>query len=1093
MSRSAHTVTITLAGVDGTSQVFRVIGQSGQAMATQLDSAGKKSSAGLAQVDAAAKETSSSLKGLISTGRELQATSAAVGAGMATVAGLLSDAARAAAEEQVEFDRLQTAIEATGASFDDYAGSVDTAVKAAMALSFADDQTVNALNALVTTTGDTTKSVELLGLAMDLSRGRGIDLATAATIVGRVAAGNTTLLSRYGIVIKEGATATEALAQIQARFGGQAESYAQSQVGAATRVKNALDDMFESVGSSTGALQSLLLIMPGLSSTFSLFGGAVGGLTGALSPLTGGAVAGAGGVGALGVAAAAATPLILALAAAMHQGAEATATFNEETAKGAAFLERVGGQDDALLSDIINAFIRWNTVTTVTWHDTTLGLEQINRLLLSLDQTSVSALRHFVEAAGGITPENIDDIAQEVLRLHDVEQEWLATNLGLADSQRALLQQDMAQHFEETRAAAENVNAALDAHDEGLKSAAIAADQLIARERLLRESFSQNFVTPELPSLYRSPSEVQRDAASLTSASDRRAVDRAREQESVLRDQIAAVNDLASAEQHLTDATEQRDQALADQAALAADHERDLAQITKDRVQAQKAAEQDLAQTVRGLQQERERNERDLSQTLRQLEQERAQVAEETERQLADLAEQRGTVMADAAQQAAEAERDWLATSRDNLAQQAALRQQLQETTAQAAKAWADLNRENLAQQQEIRAELRRTLEEENIAFGREQDDIRREIAYTKEELQNAQGAGGGPYDAQAVADAKKRLEELNTELSRATQDHKREEADAKREARAQEKDLEDQRIQAMQDYHEKVRQAEADTAARIQDLEKNRLAAQQEYYRQQEDARNDAASQLADLAAQEQSILDAQGQKFAEIESQKRIAARDTAREQQKLVQETAKAERQAQADILAAQKDAAKQAREAELQYREDAADAATRVKETSDEANEAAANVVDQLAIVKKGAQGTVTVRTSQAMSNIADLRSELDDLIAQLEEDYSITLSVKRGDPEPLDGPVKNPNHIHGNSGVVVTPGIRAAMGRVVQVGETRPETLVLPFGSMVIPDGGERAKRESGSTIQYIFPNARFELRSADIAKEISRQLATRDR
>ena len=87
-------------------------------------------------------------------------------------------------------------------------------------LAFADDDQRASLQRLVSVTGDITKALELQRTAMDLARLRGMDLATAGDLIGKVYAGNLGTLSRYGIVLKKGTTATEALAEIQRRAAG---------------------------------------------------------------------------------------------------------------------------------------------------------------------------------------------------------------------------------------------------------------------------------------------------------------------------------------------------------------------------------------------------------------------------------------------------------------------------------------------------------------------------------------------------------------------------------------------------------------------------------------------------------------------------------------------------------------------------------------------------------------------------------------------------------------------------------------------------------------------------------------------------------
>ena len=90
---------------------------------------------------------------------------------------------------------------------------------------------IGALQTLTTVTGNAGESLKLLSLSTDLARGRNMDLGKAAQLVGRVYDGSTSVLKRYGIVLDAGATSTQALAAIQAKYSGQAKAYGDSSAG----------------------------------------------------------------------------------------------------------------------------------------------------------------------------------------------------------------------------------------------------------------------------------------------------------------------------------------------------------------------------------------------------------------------------------------------------------------------------------------------------------------------------------------------------------------------------------------------------------------------------------------------------------------------------------------------------------------------------------------------------------------------------------------------------------------------------------------------------------------------------------------------
>lgn len=86
----------------------------------------------------------------------------------------------------------------------------------------------------------------------DLATALRVDLNTAATLVGKAAAGEVGTFSRYGLSIKKGATNTEtfakALTAIEGKFGGAAQKDIFTYSGAVDQLSNAFGDTLEAVG-----------------------------------------------------------------------------------------------------------------------------------------------------------------------------------------------------------------------------------------------------------------------------------------------------------------------------------------------------------------------------------------------------------------------------------------------------------------------------------------------------------------------------------------------------------------------------------------------------------------------------------------------------------------------------------------------------------------------------------------------------------------------------------------------------------------------------------------------------------------------------
>ena len=176
----------------------------------------------------------------------------AIGAGVgvlgAQVLNFLGDAAQAAREENAAIATLTQSIKANDEAWDGNIDAVEEVIAKRQDLAFSDDEQRESLRKLVSQTKDVNKALELQRTAMDLARLRGIDLAAASDLIGKVYGGNLGILARYGIQLEKGTTKTEALAEIQRRAAGQAEAYAKTELGQQERLQIALDNRVEDIG-----------------------------------------------------------------------------------------------------------------------------------------------------------------------------------------------------------------------------------------------------------------------------------------------------------------------------------------------------------------------------------------------------------------------------------------------------------------------------------------------------------------------------------------------------------------------------------------------------------------------------------------------------------------------------------------------------------------------------------------------------------------------------------------------------------------------------------------------------------------------------
>lgn len=172
-----------------------------------------------------------------------------VGKAMTELPGILMDGAKGAVEDQAAMDMLRQAVTNTGASYDQYGGAIDEAISRGQDLAFTDGETAQALSTLVALTGSTEEGMARLSAAQDLARGTGMDLQTAAKLLGKTSDENTAALSRYGIQLGENATAQDVLNAVDAKFGGQAGTFAESDAGKLLKSQQAAGELAETFGS----------------------------------------------------------------------------------------------------------------------------------------------------------------------------------------------------------------------------------------------------------------------------------------------------------------------------------------------------------------------------------------------------------------------------------------------------------------------------------------------------------------------------------------------------------------------------------------------------------------------------------------------------------------------------------------------------------------------------------------------------------------------------------------------------------------------------------------------------------------------------
>jgi len=166
---------------------------------------------------------------------------------------LAIDGVKAAIEDEQAQLRLAAALRtATGATEGQIRATEDFILQTSLATGVADDQLRPAMQRLAVSTKDTGEAQRLLALALDISKGRGLELEQVANALGRAQDGNTASLGRLGLGLSKTELATLSFTEIQAKlaelYGGAASTNAETFQGKIDRLKVGFDEAKESLG-----------------------------------------------------------------------------------------------------------------------------------------------------------------------------------------------------------------------------------------------------------------------------------------------------------------------------------------------------------------------------------------------------------------------------------------------------------------------------------------------------------------------------------------------------------------------------------------------------------------------------------------------------------------------------------------------------------------------------------------------------------------------------------------------------------------------------------------------------------------------------
>ena len=166
---------------------------------------------------------------------------------------LAIDGVKAAIEDEQAQLRLAAALKsATGATEAQIQATEAYILKTSLATGVADDQLRPAFQRLAVSTKDVNEAQNLLNLALDIAKGRGLELETVANALGRAQDGNTTALGRLGLGLSKAELSTLSFTQVQEKlselYGGAAAANAETFQGKIDRLKVGFDEAKESLG-----------------------------------------------------------------------------------------------------------------------------------------------------------------------------------------------------------------------------------------------------------------------------------------------------------------------------------------------------------------------------------------------------------------------------------------------------------------------------------------------------------------------------------------------------------------------------------------------------------------------------------------------------------------------------------------------------------------------------------------------------------------------------------------------------------------------------------------------------------------------------
>ena len=169
--------------------------------------------------------------------------------GVSMATDFLKSSVEESIKAQAEMALVKTNVENAGFSYAKIGPQIEEYSKKMIKMGFDDEATATSVSKLLLITHNYSESLKINQLAMDLARSKNVSLEQATSSLSAVLAGaGGKALQQYGIYMKDGATTTEILTQLQDKLKGASVAYAETTAGKLATLNEEWKNMQQKVG-----------------------------------------------------------------------------------------------------------------------------------------------------------------------------------------------------------------------------------------------------------------------------------------------------------------------------------------------------------------------------------------------------------------------------------------------------------------------------------------------------------------------------------------------------------------------------------------------------------------------------------------------------------------------------------------------------------------------------------------------------------------------------------------------------------------------------------------------------------------------------